>query len=66
MLQVGEYIDDIFKISLDIQSKKGKKLADFKVGLAESAELKQLGEEVHKFSVQFDIPGFDATKIECK
>lgn len=37
MTQVAEYLDELFKISLDIQAKKGKKLNDFKVGLAESA-----------------------------
>jgi hypothetical protein len=66
MSEVARFLNETFKISLDIQKQKGKKLADFKVGLAESAELKQIGEEVHKFSVQFDIPGFDATKIDCK
>jgi glycine hydroxymethyltransferase len=65
MTQVAEYLDELFKISLDIQAKKGKKLSDFKVGLKESKELEQLGEEVHKFSVQFDIPGFSASKIDC-
>jgi glycine hydroxymethyltransferase len=65
MKQVGSFLDDLFKISLDIQAKHGKKLVDFKKGLATSTELEQLGDEVHKFSVQFDIPGFDATKIDC-
>jgi len=50
MTQVAEYIDELFKISLDIQAKKGKKLADFKNGLKESAEMKQLGDEVYKFA----------------
>lgn len=65
MTQVAEYLDELFKISLDIQDKKGKKLKDFKAGLNESTELKQLGDEVYKFAEQFDIPGFDATKIDC-
>lgn len=39
MREVGRFIDEAFKISLDIQSKKGKKLVDFKVGLSESNEV---------------------------
>ena len=50
MTKVAEFLDELFKISLDIQAKKGKKLVDFKTGLKESNELKQLGEEVFKFS----------------
>jgi len=64
MKQVGQYLDDIFKISLDIQAKKGKKLSDFKAGLIDSREIADLKEEVHKFSVQFDIPGFKASEID--
>ena len=36
MREVGRFIDELFKISLDIQEKKGKKLSDFKDGLSES------------------------------
>jgi len=50
MKQVGQYIDDIFKISLDIQAQKGKKLSEFKAGLVESRDIADLREEVHKFS----------------
>jgi glycine hydroxymethyltransferase len=34
--EVGRFIDEAFKISLDIQKEKGKKLVDFNVGLKES------------------------------
>jgi hypothetical protein len=64
MKDVAYYLDETFKISLDIQAKKGKKLTDFKIGLAESQEIKDLNAEVHKFSCQFDIPGFKASEID--
>lgn len=64
MKEVARFIDEGFKISLDIQEKRGKKLVDFNIGLEESAEIKQLAQAVHDFSVQFAIPGFDPTKID--
>jgi len=64
MREVGRFIDETFKVSLDIQKAEGKKLAAFKKGARESAQLKELREEVHKFSCQFDIPGFDVDDIE--
>ena len=64
MREVGRYIDELFKISLDIQAKKGKKLTEFRVGLKESNEIKQLRDEVHNFSMQFDMPGFDVKDID--
>jgi len=36
MREVGRFIDETFKISLDIQAKKGKKLTAFREGLKES------------------------------
>lgn len=50
MREVGRFIDEIVKISLDIQAKKGKKLTEFKVGLDESKEILDLKEAVHDFS----------------
>ena len=64
MKDVAYYLDETFKISLDIQAKKGKKLTEFKAGLADSKEIKDLNAEVHKFSCQFDIPGFQASEID--
>lgn len=64
MKEVGRYIDEVMKISLDIQAKKGKKLSEFKKALVDSREIADLKEDVHKFSVQFDIPGFKASEID--
>jgi len=43
MREVGRFLDELFKISLNIQSEKGKKLTDFRKGLSESKEIEQLG-----------------------
>lgn len=50
MREVGRYLDELFKICLSIQAEKGKKLVAFKKGLLESNDIKQLGDEVNKFS----------------
>lgn len=62
--EVARFIDEAFKISLKVQDERGKKLGDFKKGLDESKELKALGKAVHDFATQFEIPGFDASKIQ--
>jgi len=64
MREVGRFIDEVFKVSLSIQEQRGKKLADFNIGLAESKDITQLREEVNKFAIQFEIPGFDADAID--
>lgn len=64
MREVGRFIDEGFKISLDIQKERGKKLVEFKKGLAASEPIKQLRDDVHEFSCQFDIPGFSPHDID--
>ena len=66
MREVGRYIDECFKISLDIQNQKGKKLAEFRKGLKESKAMEELGVEVNKFASSFDILGFDASTIDVE
>lgn len=48
--KVAEYIDETFKIALDIQEKKGKKLVHFREGLAESKVLHDLAVEINLFA----------------
>lgn len=64
MREVARFMDETLRISLDIQSAKGKKLKDFKNGLDESQAIKELNAAVNEFAMQFDIPGFDARTIE--
>ena len=64
MVQVVKFIDQLIGISKRVQETSGKKLKDFQNNIAQDAELIQLGKEVEEFASQFDIPGFDATKIE--
>lgn len=64
MRQVGAFIDEVVKISKNVQSTSGKKLKEFQEGLEKSDEIKNLAKEVESFASQFDIPGFDATKIK--
>ena len=64
MKEVARFIDEVMKISLDIQNQRGKKLVDFEHGLMESEAIKQLRDEVFEFACQFPIPGFDPNEIE--
>ena len=64
MKQVGVFLDQLVKISKNVQDKSGKKLKEFQDGLSKSSEIQALAKEVEDFASQFDIPGFDATKID--
>lgn len=55
--KIAEYLDRTIKISLDIQSKSGKKLVDFEKGIKDNADLKKLRGEVEKFAEGFPMPG---------
>lgn len=65
MLEVARFIDEVFKASISIQQEHGKKLKDFNKGLRESKIIKELGDEVAEWGSQFEIPGFDADKIQA-
>lgn len=64
MRQVGKFLDHLVTLSKQIQEKSGKKLKDFEDSLKKSEEVRTLGNEVEEFATQFDIPGFDPTKID--
>ncbi|EGC37984.1 serine hydroxymethyltransferase [Dictyostelium purpureum] len=55
--KIAEFLDRIVKISLEIQSRVGKKLVDFVGEIHKSKELLDLKQEVEKFSSQFTLPG---------
>jgi glycine hydroxymethyltransferase len=66
MRQVGAFIDHLITECKSVQEKSGsKKLKDFQDALAKSTQIKTLADEVEQFASQFDIPGFDATKIDA-
>lgn len=65
MRQVGKFLDHLVTLSKQIQEKSGKKLKDFEDSLKKSEEVRTLGNEVEEFATQFDIPGFDPTKIDA-
>jgi glycine hydroxymethyltransferase len=63
---VGVFLDKLIKVCKDVQEKSGsKKLKDFQDALEKSQDIKTLAGEVEEFASQFDIPGFDATKIDA-
>lgn len=65
MKQVGAFLDRLIGVCKEVQASSGsKKLKDFTNALAKSEKVKSLANEVEEFASQFDIPGFDATKID--
>mmetsp|Transcript_4595 Transcript_4595/g.6992 ORF Transcript_4595/g.6992 Transcript_4595/m.6992 type:complete len:264 (-) Transcript_4595:83-874(-) len=49
MREVGRFLDNIFRVSLEIQKESGPKLVDFKKGVESSSELTELAKEVLEF-----------------
>lgn len=62
--EVARFIDEGIKVCLDVQKTSGKKLSEFKTGISQSQNVKDLAQEVKNFSTQFDIPGFDPSQIQ--
>lgn len=56
-VKVVDFLDRVVKISLDIQSKVGKKMPDFQRAIADNQDLKQIRQEVKEFSTKFGMPG---------
>ncbi|KAK5583407.1 hypothetical protein RB653_005000 [Dictyostelium firmibasis] len=56
-VKVVDFLDRVVKISLEIQSKVGKKMPDFQRAIADNQELKQIRQEVKEFSTKFGMPG---------
>jgi glycine hydroxymethyltransferase len=54
---VAGFLHAAVQLALTIQKEKGKKLVDFKVGLHERDDVKQLKAEVNTFAQKFDLPG---------
>jgi len=61
--RIGEFLVRSVNICQDVTKEYGKMLKDFKKGLENNAEIAALREDVEKFAVGFDMPGFDTTNI---
>jgi len=59
---VADYLDRAFKIAVDIQTKTGAKLEDFKKGIPENVAIKALRADVEAFASKFFMPGFNFAK----
>jgi glycine hydroxymethyltransferase len=62
--QVGDFLHRAVEIALQLQATSGKLLKDFEIAVQNSAEIKQLKNDVQKFITQFPMPGvgFDTMK----
>ena len=50
MRQVGVFLDQLVKVSKQVQEKSGKKLKEFQDGLSKSSEIHALAKEVEDFA----------------
>jgi len=57
MIHVAQFLDEAVKISIQIQSKTGKKLEDFVPVLNNNPEVQSLKERVENYSKKFPMPG---------
>jgi glycine hydroxymethyltransferase len=57
MVKVAQFLDQAVKISVQIQSKTGKKLEDFVPAMNNNQEILALKEHVETFSKKFPMPG---------
>jgi len=55
--QIAEFLDRVIKISLAIQTEKGKKLKDFEQGIPGNKDIEALKKDVETFALAFGFPG---------
>merc|ERR1719316_649565 len=55
--QIAEFLDRVIKISLAIQTEKGKKLKDFEQGIPGNKDIEALKKDVETFALGFGFPG---------
>jgi glycine hydroxymethyltransferase len=64
--QIAEFLDRAVKITLKIQKEHGKLLKDFNKGLENNKDIADLKVDVEKFSMSFDMPGFDVNTMKYR
>ncbi|KAH7282999.1 hypothetical protein KP509_35G055800 [Ceratopteris richardii] len=64
--QIAEFLSKAVDITLAIQKEHGKLLKDFQKGLINNKDIDALKAAVEKFSMSFEMPGFDTKTIDIK
>lgn len=65
--KVAEFLHKAVQVALVVQEKAGSKLIkDFLVALEGNVELAHLKKAVEEFSMQFPMPGFEASHLRPK
>lgn len=62
--QIAEFLERAVNITLKVQKEKGKLLKEFNKGVENNAEIAALKADVEKFSMSFDMPGFDVNNLK--
>ncbi|KAK8797032.1 hypothetical protein WA158_004242 [Blastocystis sp. Blastoise] len=64
--QVADYLDQVVKISLEIQNSGKKLLKDFVPAIKQNPKTAELAKAVGNFATTFPMPGFDTTSMKYK
>lgn len=62
--QIADFLERAINITLKVQKEHGKLLKDFSKGVEKNAEIDALKADVEKFSMSFDMPGFDVKTMK--
>lgn len=62
--QIAEFLERAVNITLKVQKERGKMLKEFNKGLDNNEEIAALKKDVEKFSMSFDMPGFDVNNLK--
>ena len=62
--QIADFLERAVNITLKVQKEKGKLLKEFNKGVEKNAEIAALKADVEKFSMSFDMPGFDVNNLK--
>lgn len=62
--QIAEFLERAVNITLKVQKERGKLLKEFNKGVENNEEIAALKADVEKFSMSFDMPGFDVNNLK--
>ncbi|KAG0559261.1 hypothetical protein M758_10G089800 [Ceratodon purpureus] len=62
--KIADFLERAVNITLKVQKERGKLLKEFNKGLENNEELATLKADVEKFSMSFDMPGFDVNNLK--
>nr|PNR48167.1 hypothetical protein PHYPA_012642 [Physcomitrium patens] len=62
--KIADFLERAVNITLKVQKERGKLLKEFNRGVENNEEIAVLKKDVEKFSMTFDMPGFDVINLK--